>query len=103
MLDSGDTEPQASSSLQAEVALLMGLDAALAEPVPAALRPVIDLHFVRSSAPACEQHETALPAVAPALANALFAASGQRHHALPIAHPTAQVHTGRAPAAFLSL
>lgn len=103
VLDSGDTEPQASSSLQAEVALLMGLDAALAEPVPAALRPVIDLHFVRSSAPACEQHETALPAVAPALANALFAASGQRHHALPIAHPTAQVHTGRAPAAFLSL
>lgn len=103
VIDSGDTEPQPSASMQAELALLMGLDAALAAPVPPALRPIIDLHFVRSDAPACEQPETALPAVAPALANALFAASGQRSHALPLAHPTAQVHTGRAPVAFLSL
>lgn len=103
VIDSGDTQPQPSASLQAEVALLMGLDAALAEPVPAALRPAIDLHFVRSSAPTCEQPDTASPAVAPALVNALFAASGQRTLALPIAHPTAQVHVGREPMAFLSL
>lgn len=103
VIDSGDTQPQASASLQAEVALLIGLDSALAEPLPPALRPSIDLYFVRSDAPACEQPETAQPAVAPALANALFAASGQRTHVLPIANPTARVHASREPVAFLSL
>lgn len=102
-IDHGDAQPQPSASLQAEVALLMGLDSALAHPLPAAQRPSIELHFVRSTAPACEQPETASPAVAPALANALYAASGQRTHALPLAHPTVQVNAGRAPAGFLSL
>lgn len=89
VIDCGSSAPSASASLQAEMAILMGLDAALASPIAPAQRPRIELHFLASDVPACEHPETALSPVAPALANAFFAATGERVRALPIATPTA--------------
>jgi isoquinoline 1-oxidoreductase beta subunit len=46
--------------------------------------PRIDVHFVRSDGPWGVLGEPGVPPVAPALANALCAASGKRQRSLPL-------------------
>jgi isoquinoline 1-oxidoreductase beta subunit len=46
--------------------------------------PVLDIFFVETGAPLGGLGEVGLPPVAPALANAMFAATGQRTRALPV-------------------
>ena len=48
--------------------------------------PKVDIHLVVSSEAPTGVGEPAVPGVAPAIANALFAASGRRVRSLPIVH-----------------
>jgi isoquinoline 1-oxidoreductase beta subunit len=102
-----------TAAAQVEGAIVMGLSAAIAEEVTinagaiaqrsfpdypvltlAQTPPRIDVHFLESEAPWGGLGEPGLPPVAPALANALFAAAGRRLRTLPLAVAARRLATG---------
>jgi isoquinoline 1-oxidoreductase beta subunit len=101
-VDCGRVVNLSGAESQVQGAIVYGLSAALMEKITVeagavqqsnfndfpALRmretPRIDVHFVPSDQPPLGLGEGALPAVAPAVANAIFAASGRRVRKLPI-------------------
>jgi isoquinoline 1-oxidoreductase beta subunit len=102
-VDCGDVCHPDNAAAQVEGAIIMGLSAAIGEQITIAHGAVvqknfpdypilsfadaparIDVHFLRSDAPWGGLGEPGLPPVAPALANALFAASGERKRMLPL-------------------
>ncbi|MCM5678845.1 molybdopterin-dependent oxidoreductase [Schlegelella sp. S2-27] len=103
VIDCGGLCHPDTAAQQVEGAVLMGLSAALAEQITLdggavvqrgfqdyplmtmARTPVIEVHFLASDAPWGGLGEPGVPPVAPALCNALFAATGQRVRELPVA------------------
>lgn len=101
-VDCGDIVHPDTAEQQVEGAIIMGLSAALYEAItirdgrvaqsnfPAypvlklAETPEIEVHFLTSDAPLGGLGEVGLPPVAPAVTNALFAATGRRIRRLPI-------------------
>ena len=102
-VDCGEVCHPDTATAQVEGAIVMGLSAAIGEEItiedgavvqknfPAypimtlgQAPPRIDVHFVRSEGPWGGLGEPGVPPVAPALANALFAASGKRRRSLPL-------------------
>ena len=102
-VDCGTVVNRSGAGGQVEGAIIYGLSAALKEKITIvdgavqqsnfhdfpALRlrevPKLEVHFVPSDGPALGLGEGALPAVAPAVANAIFAATGRRLRSLPLA------------------
>jgi isoquinoline 1-oxidoreductase beta subunit len=102
-----------TAAAQVEGAVVMGLSAAIAEEITvergavvqrnlpdyplltlAQTPPRIDVHFLESDAPWGGLGEPGLPPVAPALANALFAATGRRLRTLPLAAAARRMAAG---------
>jgi isoquinoline 1-oxidoreductase subunit beta len=101
-VDCGDVCHPDTAAAQVEGAIVMGLSAAIAEAITIdrgavaqknfpdyplitlAQAPRIEVHFVRSEGPWGGLGEPGLPPLAPALANAIFAASGRRYRTLPL-------------------
>jgi isoquinoline 1-oxidoreductase subunit beta len=102
-----------TAAAQVEGAIVMGLSAAIAEEITveagavvqrsfpdyplltlAQTPPRIDVHFLESGAPWGGLGEPGLPPVAPALANALFAATGRRLRTLPLAAAARRLAAG---------
>ena len=103
-VDCGEVCHPDTATAQVEGAIVMGLSAAIAEEIAidagavvqrnfpdypiltlAETPPRIDVHFVTGGGPLGGLGEPGLPPVAPALANAIFAASGLRLRTLPLA------------------
>jgi len=103
VVDCGTTVNPRNAQAQVQGAVLMGLSTALGEAITLtggavdqssfpdypvlklADAPPIDVHFIESDAPIGGIGEPGLPPAAPALANALFVATGKRIRHLPIA------------------
>jgi isoquinoline 1-oxidoreductase beta subunit len=102
VVDCGTTVNPRNAQAQIQGGLLMGLSVALGEAITVqggaveqnsftdypilqlANAPAVDVHFIESDAPIGGIGEPGLPPAAPALANALFAATGKRIRQLPI-------------------
>jgi isoquinoline 1-oxidoreductase subunit beta len=103
VVDCGTVVDPRNAEAQVQGAILMGLSAAIGEAITiengavvqrnfhqypilgmAATPPVIAVHFLTSDRPIGGLGEPGLPPAAPALANALFAATGRRIRELPI-------------------
>jgi isoquinoline 1-oxidoreductase subunit beta len=101
--DCGTTVSPVNGEAQVQGGIIMGLSAAIGEEITldkgavvqsnfsdypvlkmADAPPVIDVYFIESDAPLGGLGEPGLPPAAPALANALFAATGKRVRQLPI-------------------
>jgi isoquinoline 1-oxidoreductase beta subunit len=112
-VDCGDVCHRDTAAAQIEGAVVMGLSAAIAEEITidagavvqrnfseyplltlAETPPRIDVHFLASDAPWGGLGEPGLPPVAPALANALFAATGRRLRTLPLAAAARRLAAG---------
>jgi isoquinoline 1-oxidoreductase beta subunit len=112
-VDCGEACHPDTAAAQVEGAVVMGLSAAIAEEITidagavvqksfpdyplltlAQTPPRIDVHFVRSDGPWGGLGEPGLPPVAPALANAIFAATGQRLRTLPLATAARRLAAG---------
>jgi isoquinoline 1-oxidoreductase subunit beta len=104
VVDCGTTVNPGNAENQIQGGIIMGLSAAIGEAITldkgavvqsnfgdypilkmAAAPASIDVHFIESDAPLGGIGEPGLPPVAPALANALFAATGKRIKILPFA------------------
>ncbi|HEY7551561.1 MAG TPA: molybdopterin cofactor-binding domain-containing protein [Hyphomicrobiaceae bacterium] len=112
-VDCGDVCHPDTAAAQIEGAIVMGLSAAIAEEIVieagavvqksfpdyplltlAQTPPRIDVHFVTSDGPWGGLGEPGLPPVAPALANAIFAATGRRLRTLPLAAAARRLAAG---------
>ncbi len=107
VVDCGTTVNPLNGAAQIEGGIIMGLSATIAEQITldkgavvqsnfgdypilklAESPAIIDVHFIESGAVMGGLGEPGVPPAAPALANALFAATGKRFRQLPIvAHP----------------
>jgi isoquinoline 1-oxidoreductase subunit beta len=113
VVDCGDVCHPDTAAAQVEGAIVMGLSAAIAEEITieggavvqanfpdypiltlAQTPPHIDVQFVASGGPWGGLGEPGLPPVAPALANAIFAASGRRLRTLPLTAAARQAAAG---------
>jgi isoquinoline 1-oxidoreductase subunit beta len=103
VVDCGTTVNPKNAEAQIQGSIIMGLSSAIGEAITieggavqqnnfsdypvmmlADAPPVIDVHFIESGADMGGIGEPGLPPAAPALANALFAATGKRIRSLPI-------------------
>ena len=103
VVDCGSTVNPNAAMAQIEGGIIMGLSAAMGEAITlnkgaveqsnftdyavlklADVPPTYDIHFIESGAPMGGIGEPGVPPVAPALTNALFAATGKRVRVLPI-------------------
>ena len=107
VIDCGTTVNPKNAEAQVQGGVLMGLSTALGEAITItngavdqnsfpdypilklADAPLVDVHFIESDAPIGGLGEPGLPPAAPALANALFMATGKRIRTLPIARQLA--------------
>ena len=94
VVDGGGCVPETAAQHQVQSAVLATLTELGATLAPQAA-PVIEVHVIPSEAPAGTLIEPSVPPVAPALCNALFAATGQRVRQLPVLQPLVSAAAAR--------